>query len=33
MQDRRNLDDILWLVSLIMGTVGMLMLSLGLDVL
>ena len=33
MQSRRTLYDVLWLVSLTMGAVGMLLLSFGLDVL
>jgi hypothetical protein len=33
MQTRRTLYDVLWLVSLMMGAVGILLLSLGLDVL
>lgn len=32
MQSRRTLNDVLWLISLMMGMVSMLLLSFGLDV-
>lgn len=32
MQSRRTMNDVLWLISLTMGTVSMLLLSFGLDV-